>query len=329
VQEIEMKRSSKMRAVWLSGWLAIGAMCSALPAHAADKPDAKAAKIGLYIHMINAWVNTIGDQRSAFFQITDKKTGITCKERGIRMLHVAPTPRPGEDLTVKDLPKFRDALKKAPKLDSDAAATQMIDAASLIFAVDNNYFYDSKFLGDDCKRGKEINAMLLDTWPKFFRAEHEVREAVEKYASEQELVKLADAEKKFGKGSFHWYQRRLLLDAKTLIKAVEAAGREPLGDPAPLHAAAAALQKTHDEFKPLFQKFAARDDAGDTDAWSYMVSYAHDLARDAESRAKRMDDEVKKQSINPYAKGEVEKLIKLYNDMIGAANRLTFSKAMK
>ena len=42
-----------------------------------------------------------------------------------------------------------------------------------------------------------------------------------------------------------------------------------------------------------------------------------------------MDDEVKKKSINPYAKGEIEKLIKSYNDMIGAANRLTFSKAMK
>lgn len=156
-----------------------------------------------------------------------------------------------------------------------------------------------------------------------------MRAAVEKYTDEQELVKLAEAEKKYGKASFHWYERKLLLDAKTLVKAVEVAAREPLGDPAPLHAAAAALQKTHDELKPLFQKFAARDDAGDTSPWSYMLTYASELARDAESRAKRMEDEVKKKSINPYAKSEIDKLIKSYNDIVGAANRLTFSKAMK
>jgi len=324
-----MTRSSKMRSAWLSVGLSIGVLCGALPAHAADKPDAKAAKIGLYIHMINAWVNQVGEHESSFFQVVDKKTGITCKEPNIRMLQVAPIARPGEDLTVKDLPKFRAALKKAPKLDTDAAAAQMIDAVALIFAVDNNYFYDSKYLGDDCKRGKEIHAMLLETWPKFFHAEHEIRAAVEKYTAEQDLVKLAEAEKKYGKGSFHWYERKLLLDAKALIKSVEEAAREPLGDPAPLHAAAAALQKTHDELKPLFQKFAAGADAGDTSAWSYMMSYASELARDAESRAKRMDAEVKKKSINPYAKGEIEKLIKSYNDLVGAANRLTFSKSMK
>ena len=200
---------------------------------------------------------------------------------------------------------------------------------ALIFAVDNNYFYGSKFLGDDCKRGKEINAMLLETWPKFFQAQREVRAAVEKHTEEQGLVKLAEAEKKYGKGSFHWYERRLLLDAKTLVKAVETAGREPLSDPAPLHAAAAALQKTHDELKPLFQKYAAQDDTLDASPWSYMIYSANELARDAASRAKRMDNEVKKQSINPYAKSEIEKLIKSYNDLVGAANRLTFSKAMK
>jgi hypothetical protein len=324
-----MTGAGKMRTTWLSVWLAVGALCSAVPAQAADKPDAKGAKMGVYIRMINAWVNTVDDRRSQYFQVVDKKTGITCKEQYIGRLQVAPIARPGEDLTVKDLPKFRAALKKAPKLDTDAAATQMIDAVALIFAVDNNYFYDAKYLGDDCKRGKEVNAMLLETWPKFFHAEHEVRAAVEKYTDEQELVKLAEAEKKYGKGSFHWYERKLLLDAKALIKAVETAGREPLGDPAPLHAAAAALQQTHDELKPLFQKFAARDDAGDTSPWSYMLSHASDLARDAESRAKRMADEVKKKSINPYAKGEIEGLIKSYNDMVEAANRLTFSKAMK
>lgn len=318
-----------MRAACLSAALAIGTLCSAAPAHAADKPDAKGAKMGLYIRMINAWVNKVDDQRTRYFQTVDQQTGITCKEKGLRLLQVAPVGTASEDLSVKDLPKFRDALKKGPKLDTDVAAKQMIDSVALIFAVDNNYFYNSKFLGDDCKRGKEINAMLLETWPKFFKAQQEVRAAVEKYTDDQELVKLAEDEKKYGKGSFHWYERKLLLDAKTLIKAVDAAAREPLGDPAPLHATAAALQKTHDELKPLFQKFAARDDAGDLSAWSYLLVYANDLARETESRAKRMGDEVKKQKINPYAKKEIEKLIKQYNDMVGAANRLTFSKAMK
>jgi hypothetical protein len=313
----------------LSAALAIGALCSAAPAHAADKPDAKGAKMSLYIRMINAWVNKVDDQRTRYFQTVDKQTGITCKEKNLRMLQVAPIGAAGEDLSVKDLPKFRDALKKGPKLDTDVAAKQMIDSVALIFAVDNNYFYNSKFLGDDCKRGKEINAMLLETWPKFFKAQQEVRAAVEKYTDEQELVKLLEAEKKFGKGSFHWYERKLLLDAKTLIKAVDVAAREPLGDPAPLHTAAAALQKTHDELKPLLQKFAARDDAGDTSDWGYLTYHASELARETESRAKRMDDEVKKQKINPYAKNEIEKLIKSYNDMVGAANRLTFSKSMK
>jgi hypothetical protein len=285
----------KIRVLGLSGLMMLGVLCSALPSHAADKPDAKGTKMGVYIRMLNAWTNEIGELRETYFQVVDKQAGITCKERNIRMLRVAPVPQPGDDLSVKDLPKFRTA----------------------------------KFLGDDCKRGKEIHAMLLETWPKYFQAERDVRAAVEKYVAERDLVKLAEAEKKFGKGSFHWYEQKLLLDAKALIAAVEAAAAAPLGDAAPLHTAAAALQKTHDELKPLFQKFAARDDAGDTSAWSYMIYHASELARDSESRAKRMDDEIKKKSINPYAKGEIEKLIKTYNDMVGAANRVTFSKAMK
>ncbi len=313
----------------LSGVVAFVVLGLAHAARAADKVDAKGAKIGLYIHMINAWVNPIYDSRSSYFQVVDKKAGLTCRESNIRALRAAPVGRPGEDLSVKDLAKFRAALKKAPALDSDAAATQMVDAMAQMLAFDNNYFYDSKFLGDDCKRGKEVHALLLATWPKFFQAEQDVRAAVEKYTDEQELVKLSDAEKKYGKGSFHWYDRKLLMDAKTLIKAIEAAGREPLGDPAPLHADAAALQKTYDELSPLYQKFASRPDAGDTGDWAYLLSYAHDLARDAEARAHRMDDEVKRKSANPYAKGEITALVKTYNSMIEAANRVTFSKTMK
>ncbi|MEO8901108.1 MAG: DUF3829 domain-containing protein [Polyangiaceae bacterium] len=317
------------QALRLSWLVAFGVLGVARSARAADKVDAQGAKIGVYIHMINAWVNQIGGSRSSYFDVVDKQAGLTCKESNIRALRVAPVGRPGEALSVKDLPKFRAALKKAPALDSDAAATQMVDAMAQFLAVDNSYFYDSKFLGDDCKRGKEIHAMLLATWPKFFQAEQDVRAAVEKYTDAQELVKLSDAEKKYGKGSFHWYDRKLLIDAKRLVKAVEAAGREPLGDPAPLHTAAAALQKTYDELHPLYEKFASRDDAGDTGEWAYMLAHAHDLARDAEARAHRMDDEVKKKSINPYAKGEISTLVKTYNDMIAAANDAPFSKTMK
>src|ERR1041384_623337 len=102
-----MNGSANKRAAWLSGWLAIAAMLGAGPAHAADKLDAKATKMGVYVRMLNAWVNTVDEQRTSFFDTVDKKTGITCKESSIRMLRVAPVAQPGEDLTVKDLPKFR------------------------------------------------------------------------------------------------------------------------------------------------------------------------------------------------------------------------------
>jgi hypothetical protein len=294
----------------------------------AEKADPLGAKMGVYIRMINTWSNPVFESRSRYFDVVDGKVGITCKEQSIQSLQTAPFGY--SDMTVKDLPKFRSALKKGPKLDSDGAALKMLDAMDQILKVDDrvtHYFSLAKYKADDCARGKEIHATLLAAWPKFAEGDKEVRAVVEKYSDDQALVKLADAEKKFGKG-LHFYQRRLLIDAKALIKAVDGTDKA-LADPAPVREKAAALQKSYEEVKPLFTKYNARDDAGDTAAYSYMLSHVQELVAGAERRAKSIDDDIKRKVVGKYASSEVRQLVDIYNKFVESSNRVEFGKAMK
>jgi len=295
----------------------------------AEKPNPLAGKMGLYIHMINAWGNSVHRSREDFYQVVDAKVGLTCKESKIGMLQTAPFGY--TDATVKDVDKLRAELKKAPKLDTDAAANRMLDAMRDIFTIDNrvtHYFSNAKFQADDCKRGKEMQATLLVAWPKFFAAEQELRGVVEKYSDERDIVRLAEAEKKFGKG-LHYYQLRLLIDAKALIRVIDVKLSDVPQDPSPIREKAAALKKSHAEVQPIFTKFAARDDAGDTAAFSYMFSHVRELYEGAERRAHSMDDDIRRKGVNKYSASEISKLIKSYNDMVEASNRIEFSKAAK
>jgi len=320
-------RSNKL-AARCGSLLALSLLVIAGPARA-EKPTPLEAKMGLYIHMINAWSNSVPRSREDYYQVVNPKVGVTCKESNIRQLETAPNLY--TDNTVKEVEKLRAQLKKGPKLDSDVAANQMLDAMAAIFAVDDrvtHYFSLSKYEGDDCKRGKEIEATLLANWPKFFAAEKELRAVVEKYSDEQDSVRLKEAEKKYGQG-LHYYQWRLLIDAKALIRAVDIKLSDTPQDPAPVRAAGAALKKSYDEAYPVFVKVRVRDDVGDTSPWSEMLSHVRELYEAAERRAKTMDEDIQHKRVNKYSGSEIEKMIKMYNDMVDSANRIEYAKNVK
>jgi len=308
--------------------LALALLTLAGPARA-DKPTPLQAKMGLYIHMINAWGNSVPRSREDYYNVVNPKVGLTCKERNVSQLETAPFGY--TDNSVKDVEKLRAQLKKAPKLDSDAAANQMLDAMAAIYGVDdrvNHYFSLSKFEADDCKRGKEMEAILLASWPKFFAAEKEIRAVVEKYSDDQDVVRLSEAEKKFGKG-LHYYQWRLLIDAKALIRAVDVKLGDTPPDPAPIRQTGAALKKSYDEAYPVFVQVRVRDDAGDTGPWSYMLSHVKELYEAAERRAKSMDEDIQHKRVNKYSGSEIEQMIKMYNEMVDSANHIEYPKSVK
>jgi hypothetical protein len=49
----------------------------------------------------------------------------------------------------------------------------------------------------------------------------------------------------------------------------------------------------------------------------------------AERRAKSMDEDIQHKRVNKYSGSEIEKMIKMYNDMVDSSNRIEYPKNVK
>lgn len=197
----------------------------------AAKPTAKEAKIGTYVEILNTESNPVFENQNRYTHwVADLKTGPTCKEK-----KQSPLSATG-DSAPEQYKHYRAAIKKGPKLEADGAALQMVEALEELRkpVIDaSEYYYSHKHMDDGCKLGKELHPILLAGWEKYAHADAIVRSFVEKYNDDRDFDEVAKAEKKFGK-RLHYYHRKLTLDAKWLVREIEALARHPKLDLVPV-----------------------------------------------------------------------------------------------
>jgi hypothetical protein len=295
---------------------------------AAPKQTPKEAKVGVYIEMINVESNHLLQNYEGYVKrIKDLQKGPTCKEFGPQSWLSSMGPSAPERVAT-----YRKGIAKQPKLEVDAAALDMADAlAALYKPVEeaSEYYFLSKFNQDSCKRGDELHPILMAAWTKYISAEHNVRAFLDKYTDERDSADLVIVQKKYGK-ALHYYQQKLMIDAKALIRAANV--KAP--DPAFVSPRLDTFSTTLSEASAVVAKGKQGKDADALYQGGYeqLITHAGWLKEAGERVVQVVKDETKDPKAaartNSHASA-TENLITAYNGLVEQSNQTMYSKTMK
>jgi hypothetical protein len=292
------------------------------------KQTPKEAKGGVYISMINSESNHLLDNYERYVRrVKDLEKGPTCKEVGAQQWLSSMGPSAPDRVAA-----YRKGLAKQPKLEVDAAALQMVDALDALYkpvGEASDYYFMSKFNKDNCKRGDELHPILMSGWTKYIQAEHLVREYLDKYTDERDTAELTLVQKKFGK-ALHYYQQKLMIDAKALIRVSNV--KEP--NLTIVSQRLATFATTLSEAKAIVEKSKKGKDA---DAL-YQGGYEQLLTKAGwlKDASDRVVVVVSTEAKDPKAAATtnsrpnaMQNLITAYNDLVEQSNQTMYSKTMK
>jgi hypothetical protein len=299
-----------------------------LGASAQAKPTAKELKVGVYVDMINASSNYLFENYDRYTKrVKDLQKGPTCQESGPQSWISGMGPS-----SIGRYAGYRKALAKQPKLEADPAALEMLEALEALYKPENEaseYFFKSKFKEDQCKRGVELHAVLMANWTRYMRAERVVRAFLDKYTDERDQTELTSVQKKYGK-ALRYYHRKIMVDAKALIRVADAKEL----DLSAVRARLAVFEPTLNETKAIVEKEkkGKNSDALYQGGYQQMVTYAgqlqdavNEVIRVAENEAKDPKSAARTNS-RPTA---MKNLITAYNSLVDQSNKTLYSKTMK
>jgi hypothetical protein len=310
------------------GLLGLSLTLGAASASAQSKPTPKEQKISTYVDMINKSSNYLFENYDRYSKrVVDLKKGPTCKELGPQSWISGMGPSSPERYA-----GYRKALAKQPKLASDAAALEMLEALEALYKPENEaseYFFQSKFKQDNCKRGGELHAVLMANWTKYMRAEQVVRAFLDKYGDERDTTELDKAQKKYGK-ALHYYHQKIMIDAKALIRVAN----DKQFDVEAVRARAAAFAPTLAEAKAIVEKEKKGKNAEALYQGGYeqMLYYAGNLQQSVNEVLRVVDEEAKdpKAAARTNARPQAMKnMITAYNGLVDQSNKTLYSKNMK
>jgi Protein of unknown function (DUF3829) len=315
---------------WLKSCLFAGAVLLTTTSALADgtKQTPKDAKVGVYIDIINSESNHLLQNYDGYVhRVKDLEKGPTCKELGPQQWLSSMGPSAPDRVAA-----YRKGLAKQPKLEVDAAALQMVDALDALYkpvAEASDYYFMSKFNKDNCKRGDELHPILMSAWTKYIQAEHLVRAFLDKYTDERDAADLTLVQKKYGK-ALHYYQQKLMIDAKALIRVINV--KQP--DLTVVSPRLATFVTTLGEANAIVDKDKKGKDA---DAL-YQGGYEQLLTKAGwlKDASDRVVVVVNNEAKDPKAAATtnsrpnaMENLITAYNDLIEQSNQTMYTKTMK
>ena len=290
------------------------------------KPDAKQAKVNVYIDVLNQWSSYVYKQRDDYAGWVDLAKGPDCKASKARGPSAI-----GDTAKKTTFPGYLKALKKAPKLPVDAAAVKMVTTLQALWQPTfdaSEYYYKRQWKDDDCKRGQELHAQLVALWDEYVAAEREVRAFVVVYNDERQTAQLATTTKKYGK-KLRFQFEQVLIDGKQLVRTLDVAlAATPID--------AAAITAKLDAFAASVDATNQLAEANRGKAKIYDVLYQGGYTQFV-TRAGWFRDEVQqlvKRLADPKAKpAEIakahEQAIAAYNRFVDGANDVRLSAAIK
>ncbi|MEO8903585.1 MAG: DUF3829 domain-containing protein [Polyangiaceae bacterium] len=260
-------------------------------------------------------------------RVKDLDKGPTCKELGPQSWLSSMGPSAPERVAA-----YRKGLSKQPKLEVDAAALRMVDALDQLYkpvAEASDYYFLSKFNKDACKRGDELHPLLMAGWTQYIQAEHILRAFLDKYTDERDATDLGIVQKKYGK-ALHYYQQKLLIDAKALIRVTNV--KQP--DLAVVGPRLTTFATTLSEANAVVDQ----DKKGKNADALYQGGYEQMLKKagwfkDASDRVvtvvTREANDPKAAAATNSRPSAMQSLVTAYNDLIEQSNQTMYSKTMK
>ena len=278
-------------------------------------PPSMTAKVNAYVGCINRLSARAYDSRKRYFSWV-AKSGPTGKERIIYGLY-----------TIYDTADCRKAVDKANALEPhdaalEAAAAAYADAVSdlepLLKQADD-YYSQQDYKDDRMAKGKALHPRLVAAWDAFARADEALRGEVDVINDKQSLAKLAEIERKEGRG-VRYRVDALMIEAKRVLRAANV-DRPDAG------AITKALETYEDAVKAAER--ASADDGGKK-IGSIFIGDARSFLATAKQLMRRLRDHV------PYSTGDKmmldagsgwmvegspQRLMRDYNQLVDAYNR--------
>lgn len=304
--------------------LTLAFVTSAGVAHA--KPDAKQAKINVYVDVLNNWSSYVFKQRDDYFAWVDRAKGPDCKASKARGPSAI-----GDTARDQTFPGYLKALKKGPKLAADDAAIKMVTTLQALWqptADASEYYFKRQWKADDCNKGRELHDALTKLWDEYLAAEREVRMFVVAYNDERQVAELATTAKKYGKKlRFHFLQTSH--DAKLLIRTIDAATQTQPYDTAAVTDKLTAFSATLDATAALAEAQRKNRKVYDVlyqGGYTQFVTHAG-WYRDAvkELAALLADPKAKPERLGKAH----DEAIRAYNAMVDAGNKVQLTKSIK
>ncbi|MFD1711256.1 DUF3829 domain-containing protein [Ottowia sp. GY511] len=292
------------------------------PAPQAKAPASESQKLNEYVACYNGADSRAHDAMNRYRRwVQDMKTGPTGKERNVLGVYTV------SDHSVKacaKLPELADAAPPLPELDQAAkpyAAALTAWAGTLAEA--DKYYSRQDYKDDKMAKGKAMHADLVKHFEAFDTASKAFSQALETANDKRQTEQLAELEKSEGR-KFNYWHIATMMNAKKLTKLISE-------DSFDVDQASAALKAFEDAAQGLtdFAKQAPKDEL--PMMYSSMGSAVEDFLVAAKQRIRRVRDKV------PYSQGEKmnlgggggwmvngspDALVRKYNDLIGASNRL-------
>ena len=295
-------------------------------AEEATNPDQQlGAKLDSYLPCINQVSGRVMDSRQRYASwLDDVEQGPTGKERVVYNLY------PLVDSTLEQCKQgLTAAREKKPDLadldkagkDYEAALTKV---APLIKDA-HDYYDQKKYLDDKFAKAKEMHKPLWSAFTAFAKANDALHSAYEAQAdglAERELKRI---EKDEGK-KLHYWTRKLMLDAKALVRAADVKDLDELD--------AAKFGAQVDAFEAVVKStddYATGHAAEKKTTYSRFISSAKDFLKSCRALHRRVRDKTPwsfsdKHSMSngmaEHIEGHPANVLKTYNDLVSASNMM-------
>lgn len=329
---------------------------------AASKPvraaAAREAKVSAYIEIINDESNHVLRNLDSYAgHIEDVQAGPTCKEGGPQSWVSSMGPNAAERIA-----RYRKGLARPPALPGDAPAGEMVEALAALRPVveeASEYYYSSKFNEDGCARGKAMHPLLMNGFSRYVRADRALRAWLDQYTDERDAAELVTQEKQYGRG-LHYYHRKVMVDAKPLMRAARGQPIDAAAIKSRLAAFVPTVEATEAAVKAVrtprnsdaiyqggYEQFVGSAKAFGNQAEDFLKLLARQETEEAEAAAKDARDasapgarpgqaqKVRERAAAraKFAEEErgrgLENLITTYNYLVQMSNQVMYSKSMK
>jgi hypothetical protein len=172
-----------------------------------------------YVGCLNRTSPRVNQSRQRYLSWVNEKTGPTCKEQyisyGLYTLY-----EDGIENCNKAAERGRNGEPSLPELEK--AATDLAAAYSELVPLvqkAEDYYNQQDYKDDNCAKGKEMHAKLMEAFAKYHQAELQLQKGVDGLKGDVDKRELARLEQEKGR-TLPWYSRNFSLTAKTLIQTI-------------------------------------------------------------------------------------------------------------